>query len=186
MQRRFLLIAGAAAVAGALGACASAPSHTVLPLAQLQQALAQRFPRTHTLGGALVQLQWQAPQLQALPERNRLRAQLAVQVSGPLLRRSVDGTLALDFALRYEASDATLRATDVRLGTLDFPGLPPATAALVNTAAGPLAAQWLGEVVLYTLRPQDQARLAARGLQPGAITVTAQGLEVQWLRPGTP
>ena len=53
-------------------------------------------------------------------------------------------------------------------------------------AAGPLAAQWLGEVVLYTLRPQDQARLAARGLQPGGITVTAQGLEVQWLRPGTP
>ena len=62
----------------------------------------------------------------------------------------------------------------------------PAPTSGPTPAAGPLGAQWRGEVVPYPLRPQDQAPLAARGLQPGAITVTAQGLEVQWLRPGTP
>ena len=176
--------AATAAGAGLLGACASGPARTTLPLAQLQQALAQRFPRSYPLVGAGAQLQVQAPQLQPLPEHNRLRARMVVQVSGTLLQRSsVAGTLELDFALRYEASDASLRATDTRWGALDFPGLGPATTALLRTMARTLAVQWLDDVVLYTLRPQDQKRLAAHGLQPGAITVTAQGLEVQWLRP---
>ena len=107
-----------------------------------------------------------------------LRAQLAVQVSGPLLRRSVDGTLALDFALRYEPSDRTLRAHQIKVNQLSIDGLSPALSDMLGTYSTALAEQAMGQVVLYQLQDQDLALVDALAMEPGAITVTAQGLTV--------
>ena len=155
------------------------PSYTV-PLAQLQDMAAQRFPRSVPVQG-LLDLTLQAPALRLLPEVNRLGAAMVVDAAGPALRRSHAGLFDVEFALRYEASARTLRAHQIRLGRLDFPTLKPAVVQLLNTYAPALAEQSLGEVVLHTLRPQDTALFDGLGLQPGPITVTPQGLAVAFV-----
>lgn len=118
------------------------------------------------------------PRLRALPEVNRLASDLPVQVAGPALRRSYDGELGLDFRLRYEAADRTIRAHGLRVQSLDVPQLAGQAAALLQQAASDVAEQALLEVVLHRLQPRDLALTDAMGLQPGDITVTADGLVI--------
>lgn len=180
-RRQFLTATGrAAALAGAalagLRTAHALPSYTV-SLDQLQDAVAPKFPRSVPVQG-LADLTLQAPRLRLLPDVNRLGATMAVEVAGPALRRAHAGTFDVEFALRYEASDRTLRAHQIKLGQLDFPSLKPAVNELLNAYGPVLAEQSLREVVLHTLRPQDTALFDGLGLQPGPITVTAKGLLV--------
>ena len=189
MQRRrwlttplaWLLAATAAAAQPAMRAAgaASQPGYTV-PIGQVEQAVAGRFPLRYPVAG-LFELKLLAPRLRLLPEANRLGTDLGVEASGPALRRSYSGAFDLDFALRYEASDRTVRAHQLRLRSLQFPGLPPGPAELLNAYGPMLAEQALGEVVLHTLRPQDLALPEALGLQPDRITVTAAGLAISFV-----
>lgn len=118
------------------------------------------------------------PRLRLLPDANRLASELPVQVAGPALRHSYSGELGLDFGLRYEAADRTIRARGLRVRSLDVPGLTGQAAALLRHAATDLAEQALLEVVLHRLQPRDLALTDAMGLQPGAITVTPTGLVI--------
>lgn len=180
MKRRRFLSLPAALLTGAAWATPPAahgarpPGYTV-PAAQLQQAVDQRFPLRYPVGG-LLDLLVQAPRLRLLPEQNRLGTGLVVLAAGPALGRSYTGEFDLDFALRYEASDQTLRAHQLRVNSLRFPDLPPGPSELLNAYGPALAQQSLREVVLHKLRPQDLALPNAMGLQPGSITVTPQGL----------
>ena len=180
MKRRLLLGASAwLALGGA--ACSAArgagqPSYKV-SAEQLQQVLAQRFPRRYPLAG-LLDLNVQAPRLRLLPEVNRLGTKMEVEAAGPALRRSYTGALDLDFALRYEASDQTVRAYQLRINSLRFSGLSQGASEILNAYAPALAEQSLREVVLHQLRPQDLSLADSMGLQPGSITVTPQGLVI--------
>ena len=180
MKRRLLLGASAwLALGGA--ACSAArgagqPSYKV-SAEQLQQVLAQRFPRRYPLAG-LLDLNVQAPRLRLLPELNRIGTEMVVEAAGPALRRSYTGAFDLDFALRYEASDQSIRAHQLRVNSLRFAGLPPRPSELLEAYGPALAEQTLQEVVLHQLRPQDLALADTMGLQPGSITVTAQGLTI--------
>jgi hypothetical protein len=173
-----LTLGGAALLLAGRGALAQ-PSYTV-PLAQLQEMVAQKFPRSVPVQG-LLDLTVQAPRLRLLPEVNRLGAAMAVDAAGPALRRSHAGMFDVEFALRYEASDRTLRAHQLKLGRLEFPTLKPAVTELLNAYGPMLAEQSLREVTLHQLRPQDTALFDGLGLQPGPITVTAKGLTVAFV-----
>jgi hypothetical protein len=153
------------------------PPQLTVSLQQMQSALSQRFPLRYPVPG-LVNLDVQTPRLRLLPEQNRLGAELDVQAAGPALERTHQGTLELDFMLRYEAQDRTLRAHKLRLRRLQFPTLQPGVVALLNSYAPALAEQSLLEVVLHQLQPKDLALADAMGLQPGSITVTDQGLRI--------
>lgn len=172
------LALGGAALWGA-GRAQAQPSYTV-PLEQLQEVVSTKFPRSVPVQG-LIDLTLQAPRLRLLPEANRLGAAMAVDAAGPALRRSHSGSFDVEFALRYEASDRTLRAHQIRLGRLEFPSLKPAVTELLNAYGPVLAEQSLREVVLHQLRPQDTAVFDGLGLQPGPITVTAKGLSVAFV-----
>jgi len=181
MKRRLLLTAagwltlGGAARSAAPGARGQ-PGYKV-SVEQLQQAVARRFPRRYPVGG-LLHLDVQAPRLRLLPELNRLGSWMVVEAAGPALGRSYGGEFDLDFALRYEASDRTLRAHHLRVNSLRFADLPPGPAELLNAYGPTLAAQTLREVVLHQLRPQDLALSDGLGLEPGSITVTDKGLVI--------
>ncbi len=135
LRRRRLLTAtartGLAAAALALGLPHTAqaqPAYTV-SAEQLHDMLAQKFPRTVPLAG-LLDLTLQAPRLRLLPAVNRLGATMDVEAAGPALRRSHPGSFDVEFALRYEASDRTLRAHQLRLGRLELAGLKPSATEL--------------------------------------------------------
>lgn len=183
IRRRRLLagMAGAYAVPAALGsrpASADTPSHRV-SARQIREGVAQRFPLRYPVGG-LFELAVALPALRFMAAENRLGAQAAVEAAGPALRRRYPGTLDVDFALRYEPSDMTLRAHQIRLVALQMDGLPPQARALLDAYAPALARQSWAEVVLHTLRPQDLALPDAMGLQLGAIDVADDGLVIRF------
>lgn len=144
---------------------------------QLQAAVAQRFPLRYPLAG-LLNLDVQVPTLRLLPALNRMGAQMVVEAAGPALERHHQGTLDVEFALRYEATDRTVRAHQLRLARLEFPSLQPGVVAMLNTYGPALAESTLLEVVLHTLRPQDLALPDTLGMQPGSMTVTNEGLTI--------
>jgi len=187
MQRRALLTAlpllpwigaaGAQATPSPEAAPASPPRLNV-PLDMLQYEVGKRFPLRYPVAG-LVNLDLAVPQLGLLPALNRLRAEMAVNAAGPILQRSQAGTFTVDFALHYEHADRTLRAHQLKVYRMRFPGLPADAAELLNTYAPALAEQSLREVVLYQLSPQETAMADLLGLRPGRITVTDRGLAVE-------
>ena len=169
------LLFGSAALL-AVGCASAQPSYTVSQ-EQLQKAIAQRFPLRFPAGG-LFDLNVQSPQLRLLPAQNRLGADMVVDATGPLLRGGYAGTFDVDFALRYEASDQTIRAHQLKVNTLRMTGLPPGPAALIEAYAPALARQTLLEVTVHKLRQQDLALADTMGLEPSTITVTDKGLAI--------
>lgn len=151
--------------------------HYTVSAEQLQRAVAQRFPLRYPVPG-LMNLDVQVPQLRLLPAQNRLGAEMVVDAAGPALQRSHQGTLDVEFALRYEATDRTVRAHQLRVKRLQFPSLQPGIVALLNTYGPALARQSLLEVVLHQLSPQDLALPDGLGMQPGSLTVTSEGLVI--------
>ena len=151
--------------------------HYKVSAARLQAAVAQRFPMRFPVEG-LMNLDVQVPQLRLLPALNRMGAEMVVHAAGPALQRSHRGTLEVEFALRYESTDHTVRAHQLRLARLQFPSLQSGVVALLNTYGPALAERTLLEVVLHTLRAQDLALPDTLGMQPGNITVTAEGLTI--------
>ena len=182
MERRLLLttplrlaLGSAVYLAWPLVAAQQAQPGYTIPAAKLEQAVAQRFP-LHLPVGGLVNISVQPPRLRLLPAQNRLGADMVVGAAGQVLRRAYTGTFDLDFALRYEASDLSVRAHQLRVNALQFDDLPPQPSALLAAYGPALAAQALQGAVLHTFKPQDLALPDGMGLQPDSITVTAQGL----------
>jgi hypothetical protein len=180
MRRRYLLCT--CLMLGS-GVTAAQPEQTALPrftvpLDLLQTEVAKRFPLRYPVAG-LVNLDLAAPQLGLLPEQNRMRAQMPVNAAGAALARSQQGSFTVDFALRYEPGDRSLRAHQLKVYRFRFPGLPPEAVDMLNTYAPSLAEQALREVVLYQLQPRESAMADLLGLQPGRISVTEQGLLVE-------
>ena len=103
---------------------------------------------------------------------------MAIEAAGPMLRRSHTGTFDVDFALRYETADLTIRAYRLNFQNLRIPGLQPQASELINAYGPALAKQALQEVVLHQLRAQDLAMADALGMQPHTITVTDKGLVI--------
>ncbi|QNP47537.1 DUF1439 domain-containing protein [Diaphorobacter aerolatus] len=153
------------------------PSHTI-SAGQIQEAVAQKFPRKYSFSG-LMNLALSDPQIHLRPERNRLNTVLAVVASGPLLQaRNYQGALDVDFSLRYEASDRTLRATDLQVNGLRMEGLNPQAESMLQQYGTTLAQRSLQEVVLYQLTDKDLALVNGLGLEPGKFTVTPKGLVI--------
>lgn len=192
MKRRLLLATGAKITLGTLGCWAFAralaqPTHKV-SAGQLQRMLAERFPMRYPVAD-LFTLDVAAPRLRLLPERNLLSTELPLQAAGPALRRSYSGSVEVEFGLRYEPSDQSIRADRLRAHSFRFPGLSPQALSLLDSYSHALAQQALLEVVLHRLGARELALPEAMGLEPGGITVTADGLSIEFVpkaaRPAT-
>jgi hypothetical protein len=118
-RRRWLLGAALGLALAGSGCTPSGPRSVTLSLDQMQEKLATRFPRRYPVAG-LAELNLQTPRLSLRPERNRLNAVMAVEASGPALRRTYSGSMDVDFALRFEPSDQTVRATELEVLALQL------------------------------------------------------------------
>mgnify|MGYP005758286207 CR=1 FL=1 len=187
MDRRLFVLALSAWVLGTPGWArsegngddgrAGPPPGFTISEALLQQSVAQRFPMRYPVPG-LLNLDVQVPQIRLLPEQNRLAADMAVLAAGPALNRSHRGSLDVDFALRYEPLDRTVRAHRLRLNRLRFPTLQTDVVDMLNTYVPLIGQQFLQEVVVHQLSPRDLAMADALNMQPDSITVTDEGLRI--------
>lgn len=177
LRRRFILAAMASSTL-VLSACSQAvPTKISVTQAQLEQGLQSHFPKRYPVAG-LLQLDMAQPRLQMQPATNQLHSVVQVQLSGPALKESFQGQMEVRFGLRYEPKDRTVRATRVEVLSLNFQGLNPVMGDMLSVYGPRIAQQALEVMPLYTVKAEDLELADTLGLEPGAITVTEQGLDV--------
>lgn len=152
---------------------------------QLQAALSQRFPMEQRVAEVL-DVRLSAPRLRLLPEAGRLATELKLDITERLLQSTYPASLALDFGLRFQPSDRTVRLRDVRVQQLVFTRLAPAYQELMNRYAPRLAERALQDQVLHQISESDWNTLQMLGLQPGEFKVTPQGLSLDFQAPASP
>jgi hypothetical protein len=189
--RRRLLLGGAAcgplpavlaALAGLAG-CAGGFGTPVIAFSrrELQALLESRFPIDRRLL-EVFDVQLRGPRLGLLPERNRVALELAIGTRDRLRGLAYEGRLAFDSELRWHAAQGSLLLAQVRVNDFTLDGAGGASARAersgVERLGGALVERLLDEMVVYTLPPERAQALSARGLAPGAVKVTAVGVEV--------
>lgn len=179
-NRRAVMLALMAPVA--LAACSSmgsGPRQVDVSERRLLDLISRQFPLKRRY------LEWfemelSAPSLRLMPEENRIGTRLNFAAS-TLLNRSHPwtGQIALSYALRYEASDQTVRLDAVRLDGIDLQGTPSVYAQPLRGAVNQLAENLLQGLVVHQFKPQELRLVEGMGYQPGVLTVVAGGLRLQ-------
>jgi len=80
--------------------------------------------------------------------------------------------------LKYDAPAHAVRLDRPVLERVDAPGLPAAYVQQLNDIGKTAAAQTLNDYPLYTFKPEE-LQLNGQQFEPGAITVTADGIKVE-------
>ena len=148
----------------------------------MQSLVERQFPRQQRLFD-VIDITVARPTLRLLPERNRIATDLDLVATERLSGRTARGSLALDYALRYEPSDASLRlsrvhVTDVQLELGSGP-LSPSAARL----GAALAERLLDDFVLYRADNQRLQQLQRAGVTATEIVVTTGGIELRFAEP---
>lgn len=167
----------------ALLACAAggqaAPGSKVytVPLGQMQEAVAKRFPVKKRMAD-IIDISVLTPRLTLLPETNRLGTELDLDLLDRIGGRSYQGTMSLDYGLRFERSDNSVRMTGVRVKSVRLANMPEPYNKLITQTMPQLAEQLLADYAVHTFSEQDMMLVSGLGFEPGEIKVTPQGLRV--------
>lgn len=175
--RRPLIVLAASTLL--LGACAGVfgPRNIEVSQEQLRQLVAQRFPVSKRYL-ELLDVTVSSPRLSLLPDTNRIATQLDVSASDRLLRTPLKGTMDLNYGLRFEPADNTVRLADVRVESFLIGAAPGPLQNQVNRIGRLLAEEMLDGQVVHTLKPEDVQSAQGRGYQPGDLRVTARGISL--------
>ena len=165
-----------------LPACAGIgmPGSITFSEAELQAQLARRFPMQRSLLDA-VDLQLSDPRLRLDAQASRLSTELTLQASDRRSGRSLQGRLALDYALRFEPSDGSIRLVQPRVESLEFEagqGASPRRDEPTQRMVIALAERLLDDLVLYRVPAERLDMLRAIGYRPGTLQVTPAGVEI--------
>jgi hypothetical protein len=179
-RRRAVFGALAIGSAVALGGCASlGPRHVTLSEADLQRLLERQFPREQRVM-EVFDLRIARPTLRLLPERSRIATEVEVTAGERLTGRTLRGSLALDYGLRYEPSDASLRLTQVRVQDLKLDGGGTALQGQAARMGGMLAERALDDFVVYRVDEVRRDQLRRAGVAGADIVITARGVELRF------
>jgi hypothetical protein len=150
---------------------------------ELERLVERNFPVDRTLLDVF-DVTVNAPKVQLVPERNRLAAVVDVRARDKLFASQWQGQLTFDAALRWEARDNTVRLAQVRVQDLAFnkPGVIARSTSERLGAA--LAERVLEDSAIYRLPADRLAQMQALGVVPGAVTVTARGVEITFAPAG--
>lgn len=149
---------------------------------QLQVQLDRQFPRQQRLL-ELIDINVARPVLRLLPERNRIATDLDLSATERLSGRTVRGSLALEYALRFEPSDASVRLAQVQVqdARLDL-GSGPLSPSSARVGAL-LAERLLDDFVLYRADAERLKLIQRLGVTAAEIMVTSRGVEIRFTQP---
>lgn len=184
-RRRFLQFIGISSLGGLLissgvSGCSSAvPEFWDIAHDDLIAALDTQFPKNYPIAG-LLQASLARPELEFLPQSNRLRALMQVAFSGASLGRTFIGSSKMSFGLRFERQDYSLRATELEVEHLSLEGAAPAIADMLSAYGPYIAEKLLQSWVLYQLELQQREQLQRWGVLPAeAIQITPEAIRVR-------
>ena len=152
------------------------PRSVSLSEAELQRRIELAFPLERRVL-ELLELTLSAPQLRLIPERNRLAAELDIGARDRLRGGQWSGRLAFESALRYDATEQSLRLAQVRVTQLTL-GSGGASQAQAERIGAVLAERVLEGFTVYRLPADKAATLQRAGMVPGEVAVNARGVEI--------
>ena len=183
MLRRHFLQLAVLSAAGLTGRFAHAGYNVwtgefTVPATDLTTQIQRRFP-VRLRYADIFTLQLNNPVLALDAERNRVMVTADLQVSNPLfLPQPVQGLLAISSGLVFDAATRALRLREPRTERLQLQGLSDRDARRLNEVGGLVAREVLNNYALHIFAPED-LRLGLKTLEPGDITVLADGVKIQ-------
>jgi len=144
---------------------------------QLQATLGKRFPYQQKLADVL-DLKIMSPRLALLPDMNRISTELDLNLLERIGGRTYTGTMALDYGLRFERTDSSVRMTGVRVSSVKLNNVPEPFNEAISRHMPRMAEQLLSNYALHTFSEQDMSLVSGLGFEPGEIKVTPKGLRV--------
>ena len=168
-----------AGVLGALSGCASLlGSHDVdISESQLTVLMARQFPMERKVM-EVIDLNITNPVLTLIPEANRVGTELDVTAIDRLFGSTALGHVKLDYSLRFQPSDHTIRMTQVRVRELSLSSGSNNLHGAAQRIGGLVAENALENLVLYRMKPAQADEMDRLNLVASPITVTPQGLHM--------
>ena len=173
------LCAGVLALMALLSGCAGLiGTHDVdISESQLTLLLARQFPMERKVL-EVVELNITNPQITLLPQSNRVATELDVSALDRLFGSSAMGHVKLDYGLRFQASDHTIRMTEVRVRELTLSSGSNNLRGAAQRLGGLVAENALENLVLYRMKPTQADEMDRLDLVASPIAVTPQGLHM--------
>ncbi len=145
---------------------------------ELQDAVDKRFPARLRYAQVL-DVQLTHPRLLLDEANNRVTTQMDAQVSNTLLPAPpINGTLSLSSGLRYDPAKRAVLLDNPSVERVQVAGMPAQYSEQLNAIGAVVAQQLLRDYPLYTFKPEE-LHVAGKDVEPGAITVLADGIKVQ-------
>jgi len=145
--------------------------------AELQSAVSQRFPTTVRYG-ELVSVQLSNPRLVLDEATNRVTTRVNAAMTNTIVPSPpINGTMALNSGVKYDATRRAVLLDSPTVQDVQVDGMSQYTQQL-NAIGAVVAEQLLKDYPLHTFKPEE-LRFNGRDVQPGAITVTPDGISVK-------
>ncbi|AJG24929.1 putative transmembrane protein [Cupriavidus basilensis] len=145
---------------------------------ELQDAVDKRFPARLRYAQVL-DVQLTQPRLLLDEANNRVTTRMDAQVSNTLLPAPpINGTLSLSSGLRYDPAKRAVLLDNPSVERVQVAGMPAQYGEQLNAIGAVVAQQLLRDYPLYTFKPEE-LHVAGKDVEPGAITVLADGIKVQ-------
>ena len=150
------------------------PPHIAYSEAELNQMLARRFPVEKRVM-EMIELSLANPRLVLRPEAGRIATEFDLLANERLSGRRWQGQLALEYGLRLDRSDHSLRLDNPWVTRLS---LDKGANAQVERIGALVVEQLLRDMVIHRLKPEQVERLSQAGYELGEVKVSSRGVEI--------
>ncbi|HJV07980.1 MAG TPA: DUF1439 domain-containing protein [Chromobacteriaceae bacterium] len=147
-----------------------------IPLAKLQDAIANRFPFNNRYL-ELLDVRVTNPRVSLQPNTNRILTSMDTSIAPPFSKQSWTGSLAISGQLRVDPSRNALVLAEPRVENFAVNGLDSPFANKIVRVGALVAEQLLADMPLYTFQPND-FRYGGTNFFPTKITTKPNGLVV--------
>jgi hypothetical protein len=144
---------------------------------QLTVLMARQFPMERKVM-EVIDLNITNPVLTLIPQSNRVGTELDVTAIDRVFGSTALGHVKLDYGLRFQASDHTIRMTEVRVRELSLSSGSSNLHGAAQRIGGLVAENALENLVLYRMKPAQADEMDRLNLVASPITVTPQGLHM--------
>lgn len=172
LAHSFLLLCAAVLLAG----CASGPREVQLPLHKLQAGVERRFPMNNRLL-ELFDVRLTSPQVQLLPESNRVGLAMDASVAPPFINQSWGGRMALSGRLYIDAARSAVMMADPRVDNFNLDGIDVGRQRQLEKVVNVLIEKVVTDIPVYSFRTEE-LRYAGVQFVPTRIRTTRSGLVV--------
>jgi hypothetical protein len=161
-----------------LTSCATllGPREVEIPLAQLQEAIANRFP-FNSRYLQLLDVKVSNPHVTLQPESSRILTSMDTSIMPPFMNTAWAGNFAVSGQLRFDPTRNALVLAEPRVENFMVHGLDPLYANQIGRIGSFLAEELLKDVPLYAFQPND-FRYGGTNFMPSKITTTSNALVV--------